>query len=856
MVKSAILKTLLLTGIISIFQMSCSSEKSGILNKAYHNTTAHYNAYYYANERIKEIEAIVESSNQNNFNDILLVYPPFDTTLASTYKTQTEDCIKKSSIAIQMHQNSKWVDDSYILLGLARFYDRDFVNAIETFKYVNTKSEDDDARHLALAHLIRTFTDYKEFANAVAVIDYLKREELSKNNEKLVLLNTAYLYQQLENHDKMVESLVQVAPMLTQSEGRAKMYFIIAQVYQELGFEAEAYNNYQECLSSNPIYELYFYARLNMAQVAQLKNNSDIRSVRKHFRKLLTDKKNKEFKDKIYYEMAEFENKQGNTAKAIEYYQSSTQSSLNNNRQKGMSFLKLGMIYYDHFKDYELARNYYDSTIQVLPKDYENYKEIKERQEVLDEFVTQLNIINTQDSLLALASMDSTSLMIRLEEIAKQQQAEEEEKQKQANRKSRSQSYSGPFTNESSLSSGPSWYFDNPSLVSIGQTEFRKKWGSRPLEDHWRRSNKSIGISANEERINQNNTGQQLSQSDDNTSEGQENISANLYSQLPFSEDQKNKALDQIEEAYYKLGNIYNFKLEEKGNAVSSFQTLLSRFPKTEYEPEVLYLLYLLLMDSNEEQSNLYKNTLLDKYPYSTYSKLIINPSYTEDSNEATAQLKIIYTDAYKMYKSSDYSAALNLISNALNKYPETSFTARLILLRILIIGQTEDIGNYKYELDKFIKEYPDSDVTEYAKTLLEASDNFEKKEAKRKGVKFIEDFAQTHYFILVYNSSEGLTDKIMTIVQNFNEASFANNELTASNLLYDDNQAMILVTEFIGIETALNYYSTFANSKKEIEVLSNSKIHTFVITKDNFGIFYQNKGLEEYSTFFKRNYN
>ncbi|MDH5367371.1 MAG: tetratricopeptide repeat protein, partial [Cyclobacteriaceae bacterium] len=396
---------------ISCSLIGCSAEKNNILSKSYHNTTSHYNAYYYANERIKEIENIVKASNQNNFNDILRIYPKFDTTLSSTFKTQTEDCIKKASISIQMHKNSKWVDDSYILLGFARFYDRDFVNAIETFKYVNTKSEDDYARHKALTHLIRTFTDYGEYTNAKAVIDYLKKEKINNENQKLLWLNKAHLYQELGDFDKMVENLALVAPTLRKNEGRAKIFFIIGQIYQQLGFDAEAYNNYKKCLSSNPAYELYFYARLNIAQVAQLNSNSDIRSVRKHFKKLLTDKKNKEFQDKIYYEMAEFEAKQGNTDLAIEHYKSSAQASVGNDRQKGMSFLKLGMIYYENLKNYKLARDYYDSTIQALPNDYEDYERIKERQVVLDEFVKQINIIQTQDSLLSLAALDSATLM-------------------------------------------------------------------------------------------------------------------------------------------------------------------------------------------------------------------------------------------------------------------------------------------------------------------------------------------------------------------------------------------------------------------------------------------------------------
>lgn len=282
---------------LALLLSNCSSEKNNVISKTFHNTTAHYNAYYYANERIKEIKAIINESQKDNYDEILKVYHPFDTALSSSYKAQTEDCIKKASIAIQIHGNSKWVDDSYILIGLARFYDSDFVNAIETFKYVNTKSKNPDARHKALSHLLRVFTEYKEYNNAEAVIDFLKKEELNAQNQKLLYLNKAHLYEVQENYDKVVESLVLAAPLLTKAEGQARIYFIIGQIYQQLGFDSEAYNNYKLCLANNPEYELFFYARLNMAQVTELSKDSDLRTTRKHFRKLLEDKKNREFKE-------------------------------------------------------------------------------------------------------------------------------------------------------------------------------------------------------------------------------------------------------------------------------------------------------------------------------------------------------------------------------------------------------------------------------------------------------------------------------------------------------------------------------------------------------------------------------
>jgi len=359
------LSLMLLTGL-----WSCSAEKTNVISTTYHNTTAKYNAYYYAKERIREIETGIENSLQNNYDFILKVFPPFDSTIASTYQTQIEDCIKKASIAINNHKNSKWVDDSYNLIGLARLYGYEFESAIETFKWVNSKSDDDDARHRALVHLLRTFTKYGEYNNAQAVSDHLEKEKLNKKNLRHLYQARAYLYQELEDLDKMVGNLVLAAPLLSKKDGKARTYFMIGQVYQELNFEAEAYSNYKKVLTFNPPYELSFYAKLNMAQVTQFSKNNDLRRIRKYFRKLITDDKNEEFRDKIYYELAEFEIKQGNLNRALENYKLSTTYSISNQRQKGLSYLKLGMIYYDTLANFELAQAYYDSAINVLPKDF------------------------------------------------------------------------------------------------------------------------------------------------------------------------------------------------------------------------------------------------------------------------------------------------------------------------------------------------------------------------------------------------------------------------------------------------------------------------------------------------------
>src|SRR5690606_14976766 len=146
----------------------------------------------------------------------------------------------------------------------------------------------------------RTYAEHGEINNARAAIDYLEKAKLNRENRKKFLLEKAYFYQIIDDHDRMVRNLTAADHMLKKRDRKGRIYFIIGQVYQELGFEAEAYNYYKKCLATNPEYEVDFYARLYMAQVTEISRNRDVNAARKSFRKLLKDAKNRDFKDKIY----------------------------------------------------------------------------------------------------------------------------------------------------------------------------------------------------------------------------------------------------------------------------------------------------------------------------------------------------------------------------------------------------------------------------------------------------------------------------------------------------------------------------------------------------------------------------
>ena len=847
------MKNLLFYIVLLILVLRCSSQSTTWTSKAFHNTTAHYNGYFYALEEITKIEKSIWDAHIDNFNNVLKLYPPLDSARAKGYDKEIQEAIKMASLAIQRHPNSKWVDDSYILVGKARLYSLDWGNAVQTFKYVNTKSKNPDKRHEAIIHLARTFVEHQEYNNAEAAFDFLEKEKLSKSNRKRFHLERAYYYQLREDYDNMVRNLISAVPLLRKKDRPGRIYFIIGQVYQELGFDAEAFNYYRECLSTNPEYEIDFYARLYMAQVAEISKNRDVASARKSFKKLLKDPKNRDFRDKIYYEMGVFEFKQKNLTAAIDNYNRSIREGTNK-LIDGQAYLELGEIYYDTLKNFQLSQAYYDSAVAALPPDFENYKTIQARQKILNEFVQNLNTVNWQDSLLVMAKMDTATLHKHIQSVIDSQKKPEVKTKRKKKDRIEINAVNTSITSETGLDVS-NWYFGNPSAVALGQTEFARVWGDRPLEDNWRRATRTTTVT--QAQVQNENDGSKnnpevvpLAAVNDPVQEAYDRI----VKQLPLTEDQVAEANKKIEDAYFRLGDIYYFDLKETENAVISYSTLLDRYPESTYRPEILYKLYLIFKDSDVARAERYAAELKQQYPESPFAKILVNPNYQQESGLALEKQQKIYALAYEHYLQGDYKTSTQLIDEALG-LEKTPFHANLSLLKVLIIGKTENISQYQFSLESFIKSYPESEIIPYAQKLLQASRDYQERQEKQKGIQYIRSFEEPHYFVFVSAKESKLVETLSSTLESFNQTEFKELNLKVSTLILNDAYTLTLVSDLPRLSSALEYYRTFTEKQATFTGLKDHKFSSFVITKDNFDIFYRTKGLDEYLQFFQKNY-
>ena len=693
----------------------CSQYSSSPLSVGFHNVNAKYNALFQANIKMLEAQKTLFEAHKDNYSQQLPVLIPIDSNSAGAVNEQLTAIIKKASLVVERHQNSKWLDDAYVLIGQARLLKGDYKNAIETFKFVNTTATSDKARDAALVGLMRAYTEQGEYQTALRVAELLSEENLNDANTRDFYLTKAYLHQLKEEYATSVAILEEALPYMKKNEQKARVLYATGQMYEALDKKNEASEMYLAVSKSRPSYDLGFYAKLNNALV--LGENSG-------FEKMLKDSKNKDLQDKIYEAMSMVEMRKGNAKDGVKLLQASARNS-QNIKQLPFTYLKLADLYYNKMNNYELAAAYYDSTASLLSPQESQYKRVIDKQRSLTDYVKQVVIIRTEDSLQRLAKMNPAQLEKVLEKVVMDKIAKEAaDLQKAQEVVNRGLQQQGKAVNETFTDANKvNWYFTNPLATAQGKTSFTTTWGTRLLEDNWRRSSKE-GTFSNftQTSVNQTNNNQNIP----NLGANQPNASgikadiAELKTRIPFSPETFAASMKRKEDASFELGKIYKFKLNEPRNAVISFEKFLTDFPKSTHEPEALYLL-VLLNEDNPAGKAVYQKRLMKDYEDSFFARQLNRTSTETLSTNKESEAQKLYAEAYDYYSANNFTDALNFVETGLKQYPNSQIEDKFVFLKTMLLAKAGNLETYQKALKNFITDYPKSQLLAMAKERLAA---------------------------------------------------------------------------------------------------------------------------------------
>lgn len=674
----------------------------------WHNFNSKYNAYLQAKDNLKVAEIELYKQYKDNYSEIIPILVPLDSIAAKGVATQLDAVIKKSSIIAEKHSNSRFVGDSYNLIGIARLYKGDFINAIETFKYVNSEATVEDQKHEAMIHLMRAYLEAGDDNTALRVAEVLKELDLNKHNQRDFYLTKAQVHQVKKEYALSTAILEEALPLMKKGESKARVHFAAGQMYEKLNNTRNASTHYRAVLKNNPAYDLAFYADLNRMMF------SPGSSMQQTFQKLSKDRKNVDLLDKLYYSMALIEEKNGNLNKAIEYLQKAAKATGQGNQNVANAYLKLGDINYYRLQNYPDSKAYYDSALAILPPNSKEFEKIADRKRALDDYSVQQKVINTEDSLQRMAAMDSVALEEYLDERIKKN-LEKEKKEIEAAKKA---SQVKTVVRSSIAGGDPStvWYLYNENSLMSGRIEFTQKWGQRKLEDDWRRATKSnINFSNNRVEVVTDSVSITDAESDENKIESLKN---EIKAKIPRTEQELLASKLKKEEALFNLGKIYKLYLLENQNAINSFEKLLALNPKSEFAAEAIY--YLVLLTEGTEKNEYWKAELNKNFPNTYFARRINRGGENLSSNEEI-KAKEAYQIAYSNYESGKYNEAITLVDESMKLYPGSLLEDKFAFLKVLLFAKLQSKENYTLALDEFLTAHTKSSLLPLAKEMKTA---------------------------------------------------------------------------------------------------------------------------------------
>lgn len=674
-----------------------------------------------AEQDMLEAEFAMKKAYKEDYNQLLPILLPMDSILAQTVKPQLDDAIKKASIVAEKHQNSKWLDNSYIVLGKSRLYLGQWADGLEALRYVYANGRDENDKNDALILLMRAYITQKDYSNALGVAEHLSQQPLDKSSVRDFYLTKAYLHQQNGEYLTSVAILEETFPLLKKSIETARIHFAAAQMYDRLGQYALANKHYRSVAKNRPSYDLGFYSSMNSLQNEVVLNpKKDLSEV--GFEKMLRDRKNDDLRDRIYFTMGLLAEHRKQIPEAVEFLEKAAVASKGNMQQKAYTYLQLARINYESLENFEVSKAYYDSALAILPKEAPEYRLVAERKRALDSFVTEYTIVTTEDSLQKLARMNPAALDNKIDAILEEQEkrrAEEEENKRKAMiaaQNANNQNPGNPLANGNERR----WELYDPALINQGKLDFRKTWGNRPLEDDWRRSSRPLqAASNNPAAAGTDSTVAGVSPADQGLKKGTaewQQAHDLLKKNIPLTDAQFAESQQKKETALYGLGKIYRFDLKEPQRAIATFDRMLAEYPKTQYKDEIYYLLYLSYEEDNQNKAA-WKSKLLTEYPNSTYARLVSKS--TDVAGNSGNPIKE-YEAMYQLYSKGEYEKALEDIERNLPAYKGGAMEDKFALLRVFLIGKVRGKEAYGQAITEFMRLYPASEYLPRLKEMQE----------------------------------------------------------------------------------------------------------------------------------------
>jgi len=715
--------------------------------------------------------------------------------------------IQKRGMNIKGKEKNPQIDEAYILLGQARYFDNRFIPALEAFNYILFKYP--ASSNINLAKIWRAKTNLR-LQNEETAIKNLKQlialEPLSKKDRVEATSTLAQAYITTKSLDSAITQLQLASQLTKNNEQRGRLHFIEGQLYSALGIKDSANIAFDKVIDLNrrTPRDYMISAHLEKIKNFDIENGNKL-ALQDLLEDLETNRENRPFLDKIYHRIAAYHLQNKSDSVAITYFNKSLRTNSEDDYLTALNYQTLGDLSYD-YSEYSKAGSYYDSTLLSLKDNSKSYRAIKRKRDNLEDVIYYESISRDNDSILSLVALSDTDKEAYFQTYIESLKLAEEASEKGA--ALTGNGFDG--STNAVAKKGKTFYFYNPTSVAFGKNEFIRIWGERALEANWRWSSKTT--QSESETVLETENG--VDNSD------QERFSVDYYlAQIPTEQTALDSIAKERNFAYYQLGLIYKDKFKDYKRAQGKLEALLTQNPEDRLVLPTKYNLYKLyaLLEFKRLQARA-KNDIIENHPDSRYAEILLNPESALLNTENSPETR--YNNLYAQFESGNYQEVIDGCDIQIIRLDGDEIVPKLELLKVTSKARLFGFEAYKEGLNFVALNYPSSiegkKAAQMYETVIPALENQE----------FVQDSTQTS-FKLIFKFETKETDQSIAL-EGVLKAAIEGVDYfnyTVSRDRYDTNTIFVVVHGLKSVQGALGF----------VEILENK--NDLKISKPFFGI-------------------
>lgn len=881
----AVRKKLIFTlslGCVAFFS-GCSNQESWAY-KAWHNTLAHYNTFFNAEQKWLETMELTREGYKDDFRKPIVLFNYGTIDVLKNNGSAMDEVIKKASTMIDKHPKSRWVDDAYLLNGKAYFLKGEISAAMDLFEYVNGHFTDPTIRFSSQLWIARCLSMKGRNIDAEVLV-----QNILKDPEFPAILqgDAQWVYGSLQfalgKYQQAKEPLEKALQACHYRMDKYRLHFALGQCYQFTKDFEKAEYHFGIIYRFNPPYELAFAARMAQVDILSAKQENYAKA-NKVLQKMLKDDKNIDFLGQIYVNMGINELKAQNYPMAYKRFNQAIQLSTNN-EHKTNAYLALGDHYFSK-RQFQNAAIYYDSANAIIDKSHPNFEAIVQKNDILSDLLKEVMTVYNNDSLLRMAKDPKWRAEKIAEAIDREKKAAEAaQKAKEladARKDNSGMPPAGGFGNNNlnnldapptiqGMSSGNSSFpFYNAANRSKSTQEFQKAWGSRENRDYWKYNAKK---SANTDPVNTEkdsstspSSASKATQDDSVMAQIPANIAENekkYYTGLPLTDKAQKQALQAIEKSLFEGAKIYQDRLQEYPEAIRMFTELLQRFPFSENVPQALYeLIKVARLTGDYTQADQWKAKLLTDHPKSVYVRMLENGgslSEAAKNNSGNQAIDSLFSAMLTAFQEGKYSDALSLKMQADKEFAGNQLQTKFDYLQSLCYIKSGNVSKGIELLQQLVVDYPGTEISLKAQDIIEANERLKSQAAQSQSTA---SASGKSYQALKLGES---LDCLFTFPKGANTnmiraalSDFAKKQFSFENLLVNANTAIgstnvIRISQFSKPEVAKEFVDFLSKSNSYFAEKGLYEYQAMWISETNFLLLTQLLDLNGYRIFYEK---